>query len=102
MILLKTKVNLDGYKTDIFRNTSTYLQTDPPKKTYSLPEAIETHLGSIQSLAPSSTLQINVSDEVKDFWEPPYTEPGVPPLLTMPGVQSANDLVSTIAFFVLF
>lgn len=37
-----------------------------------------------------------VTDEVKDFWEPPHTEPGIPPLLTMPGVQSANDLADPI------
>lgn len=37
--------------------------------------------------------EINVSDEVKDMWEPAHTEPGIPPLLTMPGVHSPNDLV---------
>lgn len=36
--------------------------------------------------------EINVSDEVKDMWEPAHTEPGIPPLLTMPGVHSPNDL----------
>lgn len=37
-----------------------------------------------------------MTDDVKDFWEPAHTEPGIPPLLTMPGVQSANDLVDPI------
>lgn len=34
-----------------------------------------------------------ISDETRNFWEPAHTEPGVPPLLTMPGIQTANDLV---------
>ena len=34
-----------------------------------------------------------ISDNVRNFWEPPHTEPGVPPLLTMPGIQTPNDLV---------
>lgn len=34
-----------------------------------------------------------ISDNVRNFWEPPHTEPGVPPILTMPGVQTPNDLV---------
>lgn len=39
-------------------------------------------------------------DEVKDMWAPPHTEPGIPPrLLTMPGVQSPNDLVNFTNFF---
>lgn len=42
------------------------------------------YFGSSKSMVP---------DEVIDFWEPPYTEPGIPPMLTMPGVQLSNDLV---------
>lgn len=38
--------------------------------------------------------EIKVPDDVKDMWAPPHTEPGIPPLLTMPGVQSPNDLVN--------
>lgn len=34
-----------------------------------------------------------ISDDVRNFWEPPHTEPGVPPLLTMPGIQTSSDLV---------
>lgn len=37
---------------------------------------------------------LKISDDIRNFWEPPHTEPGVPPLLTMPGIQTANDLVS--------
>ena len=33
-------------------------------------------------------------DNIKDMWEPPHVETGIPPLLTMPGVQSPNDLVN--------
>lgn len=33
------------------------------------------------------------------MWAPPHTEPGIPPLLTMPGVQSPNDLVNFTNFF---
>lgn len=44
----------------------------------------------------SSAALLPVTDDVKDFWESPNTEPGIPPLLTMPGVQSANDLADPI------
>lgn len=44
---------------------------------------------------------IKVADEVKDMWAPPHTEPGIPPLLTMPGVQSPNDLVNNHKLFLL-
>lgn len=67
------------------------LSTDIPKQVTSY---TETTSEITLELAPASKQQINVQDEVKDFWEPPHTEPGVPPLLTMPGVQSPNDLVS--------
>lgn len=40
---------------------------------------------------------LKVPDQVRNFWEPPHTEPGVPPLLTMPGIQIANDLVSSVS-----
>lgn len=35
---------------------------------------------------------ITVADEIRDVWEPVEQEPGVPPLLTMPGVLSVEDL----------
>ncbi|KAI8115946.1 hypothetical protein FF38_07283 [Lucilia cuprina] len=38
-----------------------------------------------------------ICDDVRNFWEPPHTEPGVPPLLTMPGIQTAKDLPDLIA-----
>ncbi|TMW41020.1 hypothetical protein DOY81_013899, partial [Sarcophaga bullata] len=41
-----------------------------------------------------------ISDNVRNFWEPPHTEPGVPPLLTMPGIQIPNDLPDVIALAV--
>uniref|UniRef100_A0A1A9V575 TPR_REGION domain-containing protein n=1 Tax=Glossina austeni TaxID=7395 RepID=A0A1A9V575_GLOAU len=44
---------------------------------------------------------LKVPDQVRNFWEPPHTEPGVPPLLTMPGIQIANDLPDLIAAAVL-
>lgn len=38
----------------------------------------------------------NVPDEIKDMWEPPYNEPGIPPLVTMPGVMMVNDLTDPV------
>lgn len=37
--------------------------------------------------------EISVKDEVRDMWKPAYTEPGLLPQLTMPGVQLSTDLV---------
>lgn len=47
----------------------------------------------------NSQKEIKVPDNVKDMWAPPHTEPGIPPLLTMPGVQSPNDLVNHVNIF---
>ncbi|GAB0096402.1 trafficking protein particle complex subunit 12 [Sergentomyia squamirostris] len=35
---------------------------------------------------------IQVSDDIRDLWMPVEHEPGVPPILTMPGVLSVEDL----------
>ncbi|XP_037938493.1 trafficking protein particle complex subunit 12 [Teleopsis dalmanni] len=42
-----------------------------------------------------------VSDEVRNFWAPVVVEPGIPPMLTMPGIHSPNDLPDIIADAVL-
>uniref|UniRef100_A0A7G3AJM5 Putative histone-lysine n-methyltransferase eggless n=1 Tax=Lutzomyia longipalpis TaxID=7200 RepID=A0A7G3AJM5_LUTLO len=39
---------------------------------------------------------IPVADEIRDLWQPPEQEPGVPPLLTMPGVLSSEDLTDPV------
>ncbi|XP_037908768.1 trafficking protein particle complex subunit 12 [Hermetia illucens] len=41
---------------------------------------------------PELEEDIRVSEDVRNFWLPPHTEPGIPPLLTLPGVLSPNDL----------
>lgn len=41
---------------------------------------------------------LKINDDVRNFWELPYTEAGVPPLLTMPGIHTSTDLVFPIIF----
>lgn len=43
---------------------------------------------------PGDQQQPAVTDDVKDCWEPAHVEPGIPPILTMPGVLLATELVS--------
>lgn len=74
-------------------NTST--SSFGPSGMLSSGSGITTNIDSSNFLGTSlQQNEINVSDEVKDMWEPPHTEPGIPPLLTMPGVHSPNDLVT--------
>lgn len=47
-------------------------------------------LGSVNHEDSSMEL---VTDSVKDFWEPACVENGIPPILTMPGVLLATELV---------
>lgn len=55
-----------------------------------------------ESYVASSTLRSasdnnsgeSVADSVKDCWEPAIVEHGIPPILTMPGVELAAELVS--------
>lgn len=65
------------------RNENTSLMSSTFNGSFKQPEYIET--GEIED-------DLKVPDDVRNFWEPPFTEPGIPPHLTMPGVMSANDL----------
>lgn len=51
---------------------------------------------------PTSPTAVDESDsvpnEVRDFWEAPVVEAGVPPILTTPGIMTPDDLVSLIFF----
>lgn len=38
----------------------------------------------------------NIGDDIRDFWKPAIIEIGIPPLLTMPGIQTTIDLVNKI------
>ncbi|KAJ6647701.1 Trafficking protein particle complex subunit 12 [Pseudolycoriella hygida] len=78
---------------------SQYFSNDPP----SLFDQLSVTADSNPNLAMSVNYGLNestelneresvVPEDVKDMWAPPHTEPGIPPLLTMPGVQSPNDL----------
>lgn len=46
-----------------------------------------------ESAAHSDSEEL-ISDSVKDCWEPAEVEIGIPPILTMPGVQLATELVN--------
>lgn len=35
----------------------------------------------------------DVDDSVRDMWKAIQTDPNIPPLLTMPGIQSPTELV---------
>lgn len=35
----------------------------------------------------------DVDDSVRDMWKAIHTDPNIPPLLTMPGIQSPSELV---------
>lgn len=35
----------------------------------------------------------DVDDSVRDMWKANQTDPNIPPLLTMPGIQSPTELV---------
>ncbi|XP_055856607.1 trafficking protein particle complex subunit 12 [Episyrphus balteatus] len=65
------------------KNENVSLMSATFNGSFKTPEYIET--GEIED-------DLKVPDEVRNFWEPPFTEPGIPPHLTMPGVMSPNDL----------
>lgn len=45
-------------------------------------------------ISPTFIESESIPNEVRDFWETPIVEAGVPPILTTPGIMSADDLVS--------
>lgn len=45
----------------------------------------------LQSFQPNES-STNIPDEIKDLWEQPFIEAGIPPILTMPGVMIMDDL----------
>lgn len=53
------------------------------------------NLNQVMILIVCSQIDSNVPDEVRDFWRPACVEIGIPPMLTMPGVQMTNDLVKS-------
>ncbi|KAG4079376.1 hypothetical protein HA402_008068 [Bradysia odoriphaga] len=82
-------------------NLSQYFTNDPPSLFDQLSGTADSHSSTSMDVnygvneavdMTSNQKEIKVPDDVKDKWAPPHTEPGIPPLLTMPGVQSPNDL----------
>lgn len=44
--------------------------------------------------APNQIGSDDVDDGVRDMWKAIQTDPNIPPLLTMPGIQSPTELVN--------
>lgn len=75
---------------DILKNEDTSLSGISSNLINTAPNVMDdasNYFGSLKSLVP---------DEVVDFWEPPVTEAGIPPMLTMPGVQLSSNVVNII------
>lgn len=61
-----------------------------------IPDNLSTNFLQTFQTSESNLQTPNIPDEIKDMWEPPYNEPGIPPLVTMPGVMLMNDLTDPI------
>nr|XP_019530015.2 trafficking protein particle complex subunit 12 [Aedes albopictus] len=82
---------------------SQYFANDPPsffdhlagkdggKTSAPIPEPYASY-DFLQAGASAVDPKSNIPDNVRDLWELPVVEPGVPPSLTMPGVSVATDL----------